>query len=281
MLHENVDKNKYKHMKTIYLTLLFIAISFTTIQSQETKRIEVTGRIVVKNPDVEGVTIYNTSSNRGTITDEKGRFKIKVALNDRIEISALQFKDFKIIIDSEIIKSKALTVFLIEKINKLPEIVLLPYGLSGDLPTDVANTNTVNPDLDALYFGLDNLDKIDFTADYLSGIRNTAMTDNTLYYSADAIKIIGLLFKPIFNSKNKKNKLLNSSATEEEITKKYSTEYLMQRLNIPKEHIMEFVYYVEDAGLEKRLLDNGHELEFLDHLIKKSKEFQKVKNGKN
>jgi len=268
-------------MKTIYLTLLCVAISFTTIQSQETKRVEVTGRIVVKNPDVEGVTVYNTSSNRGTITDEEGRFKIKVALNDRIEISALQFKDFVVVVDHEIIKSKALTVFLIEEVNKLPEIIILPYGLSGDLSTDVANTNTINPDLDALYFGLDNLDKIDFTADYLYGIRNTAMTDNTLYYSADAIKIIGLLFKPIFNSKNKKNKSLNSNATEGDITKKYSTEYLMERLNIPKEHIMEYVYYVEDAGLDKELLANGRELEFLDYLIKKSKEFQSLKNAKN
>ncbi len=268
-------------MKTIYLALIFFAFSFTIIQAQETKRVEVIGRIIVKNPDVEGVTVYNTSSNRGTITDDEGRFKIKVALNDRIEISALQFKDFKIIIDSEIIKSKALTVFLIEEVNKLPEIILLPYGLSGDLPTDVANTNTVNPDLDALYFGLDNLDKIDFTADYLSGIRNTAMNDNTLYYSADAIKIIGLLFKPIFNSKNKKNKDFDNIATEKEITKKYSNEYLMERLNIPKTQIVEFVYFVEDSGLDKGLLKNGRELEFLDYLIKRSKEFQSIKNDKN
>jgi hypothetical protein len=268
-------------MKTIYLTLLFFAISFTTIQSQETKRIEVTGRIVVKNPDVGGVTVYNSSSNRGTITDDEGNFRIKVALNDKIEISALQFKDFVVVIDIEILRSKALTVFLIEEVNKLPEIILLPYGLSGDLPTDVANTTTVNPDLDALYFGLDNLDKIDFTADYLSGIRNTAMTDNTLYYSADAVKIIGMLFKPIFNSKNKKNKLLNKNATDKEITKKYSNEYLMERLNIPKTQIVEFVYYVEDSGLDKSLLKNGRELEFLDYLIKRSKEFQSIKNAKN
>jgi CarboxypepD_reg-like domain len=267
-------------MKTIYLTLLFFTFNFFFIQAQDIKRIEILGRIVVESQDVEGVTVYNSSSNRGTITNEEGYFKIRVALNDRIKISALQFKDFDIVIDNEIIESKEMTVFLIEKINKLPEVIVLPYGLSGDLPTDVANTKTINPDLDALYFGLDNLDKIDFTDDYLSGIRNTAMTDNTLYYSADAIKIIGMLFKPIFNSKNKK-KNIESTATEGEITKKYSVEYLMQRLNIPQENIMEFIYYVEDGGLDKQLLDNGRELEFLDYLIKKSKEFQSVKNGKN
>jgi len=64
-------------MKTIYLALIFFAFSFTIIQAQETKRVEVIGRIIVKNPDVEGVTVYNTSSNRGTITDDEGRFKIK------------------------------------------------------------------------------------------------------------------------------------------------------------------------------------------------------------
>lgn len=268
-------------MKTIYLTLIFIAFIHTHIQAQDIKRIEITGRIIVDYPDIEGVTVYNNSSNRGTITDKEGNFKIKVALNDRVEISALQFKNFEIVINSEIIESKKMTVFLIEKVNKLPEVIILPYGLSGDLPTDVANTKTVNPDLGALYFGLDNLDKIDFTEDYLSGIRNTAVTDNTLYYSADAVKIIGLLFKPIFSPKNKNKKALKSKATEEEITNKYPTEYLMQRLNIPKQHIMEFIYYVEDGGLDKKLLENGRELEFLDYLIKKSKQFQSIKNGEN
>ena len=44
---------------------------------------------------------------------------------------------------------------------------------------------------------------------------------------------------------------------------------------------MEFIYFVEDSGMDKTLLADGKELQFLDYVIKKSKEFQVNKNGKN
>lgn len=265
-------------LKPIFLFAIFI-LSILVSNAQEVERIEVEGKIIVDSPDVEGVTIFNASSNKGTITDAEGKFKILVALNDRLQFSALQFKNFEVTVTQDIMDSKALTVVLVEEVNKLPEIIILPYGLTGDLDIDALRAKTVNPDLDALYFGLGNLDKFEFTDDYLSGIRNTAMTDNRLYYAADAIKIIGLLVKPLFKDKNKNNNEL--VATDRDIVEKYSPEYLFDKLNIPKNQMMEFIYFVEDSGMDKTLLEDGKELQFLDYIIKKSKEFQANKNGKN
>lgn len=260
--------------------IAFIVISVSQLYAQDVQRIEVFGRIIVESPDVEGLTIFNTSSNKGTITDLEGKFSIFVALNDRIEVSALQFKNFEVVITQEILTSKAFTVVLIEDVNKLPEVLILPYGLTGNLSVDAIRAKTVNPNLDALYFGLDNLDKIDFTDDYLSEVKNEAIPDNRLYYGADFKKIVGFLLKPLFNSKNKKEKS-TKIALDRDITEKYSPEYLMDRLNIPKHQITEFIYFVEDSGLDISLLDDGKELQFLDYLIKKSKEFQANKNGKD
>ena len=265
-------------LKPLCLFALF-AFSFLLCHAQDVQRIEVSGKIIVDSPDVEGVTIFNASSNKGTITDAEGEFKILVALNDRLQFSALQFKNFEVAINQDIIDSKAITVVLVEEVNKLPEIIILPYGLTGNLDIDAIRAKTVNPDLDALYFGLDNLDKFEFTDDYLSGIRNIAMTDNRLYYAADAIKIIGLLVKPLFMDKTKSNKEL--LVTDRDIIEKYSPEYLFDKLNIPKSQMMEFIYFVEDSRMDKSLLDDGKELQFLDYVIKKSKEFQANKNGKN
>lgn len=257
--------------KTLFFFCFFLLVAISA-NSQTIERIEVAGKIIVESPDVEGITIFNTSSNRGTITDEEGKFSINVALNDRLQISALQFKNFEVLITQDIIDSKALTVVLVEEVNKLPEVLVLPYGLTGNLTVDAIRAKTVNPNLDALYFGLDNLDKIDFTDDYLTGVRNTAMADDRLYYAADAVKIIGLLIKPLF--KSKKNKQEPELATDMQLTEKYSPEYLMDKLNIPKNKITEFIYFVEDSGIDKTLLDDGKELQFLDFIIKKSKEFQ-------
>jgi len=274
--------NMLKPTKLTYKSLFFFMLLAFTIYSakaQSVERVEVFGKIIVDSPDVEGVTVFNTSSNRGTITDQEGKFSIMVTLNDRLHISALQFKNFEIIITQDIIDSKALTVVLVEEVNKLPEVIVLPYGLTGNLTVDAIRAKTVNPDLDALYFGLDNLDKFIFTDDYLTGVRNTAMADDRLYYAADAVKIIGLLVKPLF--KSKKDKQESELATDRQLIEKYSPEYLMDKLNIPKNQITEFIYFVEDSGIDKSLLEDGKELQFLEFIIKKSKEFQANLNGKD
>ena len=265
-------------LKSICL-IAFIGFNFLIAKAQDVQRIEVNGRIIVDSPDIEGVTVFNASSNKGTITDEEGKFSILVTLNDRLEFSALQFENFVVVITQDIIDSKALTVVLVEEVNKLPEVIILPYGLTGNLTVDAIRAKTFNPNLDALYFGLDNLDKIDFTDDYISAVRNTAMPDNRFYYAADAIKIIGLLVKPLF--KSKKNRDEATVASDRDIVEKYSPEYLMDKLNIPKHQMNEFIYFVEDSGMDKTLLKDGKELQFLEYIIKKSKEFQANKNGKD
>ena len=265
-------------LKSICL-IAFIGFNFLIAKAQDVQRIEVNGRIIVDSPDIEGLTVFNASSNKGTITDEEGKFSILVTLNDRLEFSALQFENFVVVITQDIIDSKALTVVLVEEVNKLPEVIILPYGLTGNLTVDAIRAKTFNPNLDALYFGLDNLDKIDFTDDYISAVRNTAMPDNRFYYAADAIKIIGLLVKPLF--KSKKNRDEATLASDRDIVEKYSPEYLMDKLNIPKHQMNEFIYFVEDSGMDKTLLEDGKELQFLEYIIKKSKEFQANKNGKD
>lgn len=265
-------------LKSICL-IAFIGFNFLIAKAQDVQRIEVNGRIIVDSPDIEGLTVFNASSNKGTITDEEGKFSILVTLNDRLEFSALQFENFVVVITQDIIDSKALTVVLVEEVNKLPEVIILPYGLTGNLTVDAIRAKTFNPNLDALYFGLDNLDKIDFTDDYISAVRNTAMPDNRFYYAADAIKIIGLLVKPLF--KSKKNRDEATVASDRDIVEKYSPEYLMDKLNIPKHQMNEFIYFVEDSGMDKTLLEDGKELQFLEYIIKKSKEFQANKNGKD
>ena len=124
-------------MKKIIVTLFctFSIIAF----SQDIDRITINGRIIVSAQDKEGVTVYNTSSNKGTVTDEIGEFKIDVAINDVVEFGALQFKDFTVVISEQILESKQMTVILVEEVNKLDEVVLLPFGLTGNLNADLEN----------------------------------------------------------------------------------------------------------------------------------------------
>ena len=256
-----------------------MCLTGTSVLSQNDERIEIKGTIYVDRNDKEGVTVYNSSSEKGTVTDKDGKFTIAVAINDRVEFSALQFEDFVVIITQQVIDAKEISVFLIEQINKLDEVLILPHNLTGSLAFDTSNIELMNPNLDALYFGLGNLDKFEFTADHLSEIENIAMNENRLVNGIDVINVFGQLLIPIFKS----NKTKNETPTYKKgsILKVYSKEYLTQMLSVKDEDVVEFVYYVEENNFDYSLLESNKELEFITFMKQQEKQFLKVKNGKN
>ena len=71
---------------------------FTTFiaVSQGITRENIIGKVVVEGSDLEGITIYNTSSNKGTVTNKQGEFMIAVALNDLLEIRALAYQNIDV-----------------------------------------------------------------------------------------------------------------------------------------------------------------------------------------
>lgn len=266
--------------------LLFLCLSTTILSfSQDIKRVEISGKIVVNSEDLENVTIYNTSSNRGTLTDEKGKFKLAVALFDIIEVRALQFQDFTFTIDKNITDSKKATVFLVEKVNKLNEVVILPYDLTGNLVVDMESVKTFNPDLDAIYFGIGDISAYEFQDDSNSKVENIAARGpgNDIRYQMDGAAIIGMLLKPLFKSikakKDKKNEeIINMTSTG--LRDYYSAKYITDNFKIPEDKIDEFVIYVESHGLDYSMLKMGKEMEFLEFLTLKSDEYLKSEGGK-
>lgn len=269
-------------MRTNLLFLMFLFATFQ-LSSQDIKRIEISGKIVVASDELENVTIYNTSSNKGTLTDENGQFKINVAVNDILEIRALQFQDFTVTIDKSIINSKKATIFLVEKVNKLNEVVILPYDLTGNLMIDMESVRTFNPDLDAIYFGIGDITAYDFSEDYKSEVENVAARGpNDIRYQMDGVAMIGMLLKPLFKSKKEPKsaaEIVNNQPNS--LRDYYSAHYITDNFKIPEEKIDEFVLYVEDHGLDYSMLEKGKEMEFLEFLTVKSKQFLNSESGKN
>jgi len=268
-----------------YLLLIFCVSTLLSF-SQTVQRTEISGKIVVGSDDLENVTIYNTSSNKGTLTDEGGKFKINVALNDVLEVHSLQFQDFTVTIDKDIIASKKVTIFLAEKINKLNEVVILPYDLTGNLVTDMESVRTFNPDLDAIYFGILDISAYEFPDDYKSEVENIAARGpgNDIRYQLDAVALAGMLLKPRFKSdKEKQQEKIEElqAPSSSSLRDYYSTYYINENFNIPEDEIDDFVLYVENNGLDYSLLERGREMEFLEFLTQKSKEYLNSESGKN
>jgi hypothetical protein len=272
-------------MKRIVL-LIVLLFATSVIFSQEAKRIEVKGKIIVDRGDKEGVTVYNSSSNKGTITDGKGEFVIHVALNDKIEFVALQFKDFDIVIDKNVITSKQITVILVEHVNKLDEVLILPYDLTGNIDVDVESVKTFNPNMDAIYFGIHNIEEFEFSDDHKSRTENIAMHSQgqTMMYGVNIVNIVGLLLKPLFKSTKIKETNVKSNYPYIPIhilKEQYSVPFLHENFGIPSDEIDPFVLYLEDHGLDYNLLELGKELEFLEFISQKSKLYLEKKSDKN
>ena len=277
--------NRYKHMKNLLLLLLSF-LAFTAF-GQDIKRIPINGKIIVSSQDKEGVTVYNTSSNKGTITDEDGYFRINVALDDVIEFGALQFKDFAVSISEKIISSKRLTVILVEEINKLDEVVLLPFDLTGNLNADLENVRTYNVNLEDVYFGLDNIEDFEFSADYktkadnLAFIENNPRVDNML----NLVNVAGFLIKQVINVdkdklKTKKDKKLKKTPFKKALDS-YSINYIHANFNIPLDQVEAFTDYVEKEGVNESLFEKDKELQLLERISQLSKSFLKATSEKD
>ena len=268
-------------MKNSFFLLSIFIISLN-LNAQITQRIEVNGRIIVSANDVEGVTVYNTSANKGTITNDKGEFAIAIRLNDVIEFSALQFEKFTVTIDDKILNNLFFTVYLVERINKLDEVIITPYDmLTGNIIADVKSIETFNPHLDAIYFGVNDLYGYDFTADYKTEVVNIAMTPRQFEYSPDLVKILGGLLNPVFKSeKDKREKKLNASP-QLDLTDLYGKEFLIRSFNIPEDRIEEFIAFVEADQFDFDFLNKGNEILLIDHLYAESKKFLRTINAKD
>lgn len=275
----------YKPSTMKKLLLFLFTVSCLSVTAQKFQRVTVDGKIIVEGNDVEGITVFNTSSNKGTITNEKGEFTIEVALNDYIEFRALQYQNFDLQVSQAILDSKRMRVFLIEEINKLDEILVLTSSLTGELKTDVSTVRTFNPKLDALYFGIKRSDEYEFTDDPRSQVQNEAMhsQSQTMVNGLNIINVVDQLLIPLFRSEIKDKEASGVPDVPVSSVKYYfGSEFIIDNFNIPEHRVEEFIRFVEDdKDFDVSLLNYGKELEFLELLNTKSKIFLNTKSVKN
>ncbi|SDB53756.1 CarboxypepD_reg-like domain-containing protein [Flavobacteriaceae bacterium MAR_2010_188] len=262
--------------------LIVLLLTTTFLFAQQTNRVEITGKVVVESNDIEGITVFNSSSNNGTITNENGEFVISAQLNDKIEFAAIQFKDFDIVVDETVINTKQMTVYLVEQVNKLDEVLILPYKLTGNLDTDVASVRTFNPDIDAIYFGINHSSDYEFSEDNRSAVENEAMHSQSdpAFRNGLNIKNIGvLLISSILSSSNDKKD--NNQVEESALKRKYNIDFISTNFDIPRNQVDEFIAYVEANGLNDELMKDEQEIELLQFLYSKRDEFIAVHEKKN
>jgi len=266
------------------LFFIGLVLSSFSIHSQSINRVEVNGILFSNNNDVEAVTVFNKSSNKGTITNNKGEFKLKVALNDVIEISALQFQTVTVTIDTDIVKSKQLKIQLVEQVNQL-DAVTLSFGLTGNIETDVSNVKTVKPmilDMGNMNIDFEYNDDKAFDNSVIENHLTSIINPDARNYLPNIGAILGLIFKSKKRLKIKKDVFVGYEYEKpKDLLTVFTLNYIQEQFEIPEEKVHLFIAFVENNGVNSELLEPKNKLLLIEFLVKQKELFLIHQDAKN
>ena len=259
-------------IKIIIFSLFFPFL----LLAQEMDRTLIEGFITAPaDEDVEGVSIYNKSTQKGTVTNDRGEFKLEVGVHDRVLVTALQFQSFTVIVDKGVIDSETMKIYLNPAINQLEEVIVRPYDLSGNIVADVnrVKTYTFTPKMDLSYEALNF--EYEFTADAQTKVDGNAaeeaLNNEGVKDGVNLKNLIGLLFPKDIEINLVKNKSIEDRIQiSRTLRQRFSNAYIFETFGISKEKANDFLYFAEEGGLTGTMLKAENEMKLLDYMYKQS-----------
>jgi len=157
-------------------------------------------------------------------------------------------------------------------VTELPEVLLSDNELSGDIRVDVARITVKDPDVPRYSAAdLENME-VRRQPDSLMGAgRNDALA------ASETRLVNGLNFVNIFKllvGAEVKNNPFTKQELDEKLRDLYDDDFFRAYLDIERDRINDFIYYVTDHGLDDDLLAEGSELNLIEFLIEKSEEYK-------
>ncbi|MEM0519224.1 carboxypeptidase-like regulatory domain-containing protein [Aequorivita flava] len=251
-------RDSTKILKTL---LVLVAISLSS--SMFSQRLLLDGKISTADAiDVEGVTVFNISSNKGTISDAAGNFKIAVAVNDTLSVSAVQIENTTLVIGEEQLLNKKISINLSEKMNQL-STVTLRRPLTGYIGSD-ANIIPIEAPITATSIGLPNAD-----------LPKLSKTRRQLY-AATSGPVDALLNMISGRTKMLKKHLEfeKTAALTLSLLEKFPESYFIDGLKIGKLNIYSFIFFCEDDPKYQTVMKQST-IEIIDFLEAKSEEYRR------
>lgn len=245
-------------------TFLLIFILFGATASAQTlfsSRLE--GRVYSKDGDVAATHVLNMTTIRATITDENGFFSIPAKLNDTIVFSAVQYKRKEIVVSSDMLDSKMLSIPLEEALTELDEVVVMPYNLTGNIFRDTERMD-VEPVITASTLGLPN-----------AYARVPTMAERQLFEATSGSGLLPL--NPILNGISGRTKMLkrrvarnNLYARTQRVREMYADSLFRVEFKIPEQKISDFMYFCEVDSVFQTTVDTHDRLKIWDYMRERS-----------
>ncbi|MGY0408741.1 MAG: carboxypeptidase-like regulatory domain-containing protein [Polaribacter sp.] len=252
--------------------ILFILCFFVFLStfSQEKKTATLKGQIInAENKKVlSAASILNLNTVIGTITDDRGFFKIVAKANDTILVSYLGYASIKLKITNDLLKGNELEIALYEKPEKIKEVIIKSTKLIGVLEVDVKQVP---------------VDK--FTRIHINGLPQTYEVGKPR--SKNFASPIAALFQPVdflynlFGKKPKQLKKLKKLKKEDNLRKimagKFDREVMMEYLQMDRQELSELL---SDCSYSDYFIKKASDLQMIEAILDCYENYKALKKGK-
>lgn len=253
--------------------LLFILFSCAVSFSQKTnieqlKSIKAIVLDTKTDEPMENVNIVNLNKVIGTITNEKGEFSIKAAVNDTIFFSFLGFKSQKIRVTNDMFKFQDTQIKMTELAYALEEVIVTPYQLTGYLEIDIKNLPIAN---NAYQYSISGL-----SVGYEAGNKNPSAVTKVLGAILNPADLLRNLFGKRPNQMRKLRQIKEDDQIRDLLASKFDRETLTELLQLEK---MDIDDILNNCSYSKSFITTANDLQILDAVSSCYEEY-KVLNRK-
>lgn len=251
-------------MKKYIHSLFIVLVTFATFQSvnaQNEDRKPLRGKVLYQNVSVENMNVLNVTAETAVSTNKDGEFTIDVKPEDILVFTSLNYELTSVEITDIIIDNGRLVIDVDEKITELDDVVITPENRERYL-------NAKSEEFAA--YGAYQYEK-DETKELVTTSLPTQVTG--LQNGLNLSNIAKILFKK--RDKEKEENQKPQLKLSEVLLQVYDLEFFIIDLNIPKDKVYEFIYYMDSQPFSRDLLKKENEFLFIDYLVNASNKFKK------
>lgn len=260
-------------MKTTTNLIILLIFSINSF-SQETKLIEIEGKITSLNKSVSDIHIVNLTKGFGTISDNEGNFKLMVSINDNVLFSGIQYERKTIKIEKHHINNKQLNINLKPTVNILDEVFI--HGLSGNLSVDISKTPADT--IPKMNFKFNKTDIYKFKNSYPTHYdkvpNSLAFTDPT-FMGGGAGGSVGIPDNRLLKIQQLKRLLKKKSSFSQTLITDFGMDFFIKDLKIHKDSIALFIDFCENKNLFS-VYNSNQKLKAIEILTEQRQKFYEL-----